>query len=291
VKTNGKQEVIARTAQQSLVLAALLGMVLSATSFSRAQSSATSTATPAAKSATVPAKAPALPPAKGQHEGITVHGHWTIEVRNPDGRVVTHREFENALTGGGQILLASLLSNQAVPGAWSVDLCTTGGATLCNPSVLGNPTTTAPFFLQLVQAGSWNAGNAGNPPASCTTSPTGQSPLKYCYPTLAIPPSSNLVFWMGNPSTSVVVGGNVPSSPVTFSIDTVESDLTICANNPSGTGQVSSQSICFTNPSNTTGAYEFSTISFTGTSVTPSVSVQAGQAVAVTVIFSFSSPS
>ena len=35
--------------------------------------------------------------AKGTQEGIKVHGHWTIEVRNPDGKVVTHTEFENVL--------------------------------------------------------------------------------------------------------------------------------------------------------------------------------------------------
>jgi hypothetical protein len=120
MRTNGKHEVIARTARQSLVLAALLGMVLSATSISRAQSSATSTATPVAKSATAPAKAPALPPAKGQHESITVHGHWTIEVKNPDGKVAKHVEFENSLAGntpgwmlGGQAFLFELLSGNA----------------------------------------------------------------------------------------------------------------------------------------------------------------------------------
>lgn len=38
--------------------------------------------------------------ARGAHEGITVHGHWTIEVRNPDGSVVRHVEFENSLDPG-----------------------------------------------------------------------------------------------------------------------------------------------------------------------------------------------
>jgi hypothetical protein len=38
---------------------------------------------------------------KGSHEGIKVHGHWMIEVRNPDGEVVTRREFENAITQSG----------------------------------------------------------------------------------------------------------------------------------------------------------------------------------------------
>jgi len=26
-----------------------------------------------------------------------VHGHWTIDVREPDGTLVSHNEFENAL--------------------------------------------------------------------------------------------------------------------------------------------------------------------------------------------------
>src|SRR4051812_28098741 len=31
-------------------------------------------------------------------EGVTLRGHWVIEVRNPDGTLVTRREFDNALT-------------------------------------------------------------------------------------------------------------------------------------------------------------------------------------------------
>ena len=37
------------------------------------------------------------PSGKGTHEGITVHGHWTIEVRNQDGSLARHVEFENSL--------------------------------------------------------------------------------------------------------------------------------------------------------------------------------------------------
>ena len=45
------------------------------------------------------------PPAEAKserpgHEGIKVHGHWVIDVRNLDGKLVTHREFENALVVG-----------------------------------------------------------------------------------------------------------------------------------------------------------------------------------------------
>jgi len=59
----------------------------------------------------------------GNHEGITVHGHWTIEVRNPDGKLVSHTEFENALVqpSGAQDLTA-ILSGNYVPGGYVIDL-------------------------------------------------------------------------------------------------------------------------------------------------------------------------
>lgn len=59
----------------------------------------------------------------GRDEGIKVHGHWTIEVRNPDGEVVTHREFENGLVlgaQGGNVFLAQILGRQNTVGAWEV---------------------------------------------------------------------------------------------------------------------------------------------------------------------------
>ncbi len=45
-----------------------------------------------------PAKAGAAKPARGSHEGIKVYGYWKIDVRNPDGSLARHVEFENALT-------------------------------------------------------------------------------------------------------------------------------------------------------------------------------------------------
>lgn len=58
----------------------------------------------------------------GRHEGIKVHGHWTIEVRNSDGTVVTHREFENSLMSGGATTLASFLTGSQTFAYWSLDL-------------------------------------------------------------------------------------------------------------------------------------------------------------------------
>lgn len=63
----------------------------------------------------------------GSHEGIKVHGHWTIEVRNPDGTLVTHREFENSLQPSGGALLANIIAGttfsagQTQGAVWAVD--------------------------------------------------------------------------------------------------------------------------------------------------------------------------
>jgi len=62
------------------------------------------------------------PSAGGPHEGIKVHGHWSIEVRNPDGSVVTHREFENSLTPSGPLGLARILSGTMSMGSWQIAL-------------------------------------------------------------------------------------------------------------------------------------------------------------------------
>jgi hypothetical protein len=82
------------------------------------------------------AQAPARPAApKGQHEGITVHGHWIIEVKSPDGKVVSHREFENSLAnneGGGAALLTAMLGRTITTGSWQVFLYGGGSAVVIN---------------------------------------------------------------------------------------------------------------------------------------------------------------
>src|SRR5262245_35623432 len=58
-------------------------------------------ATAAAQDRPVPAADPheTQESAKGPGLGIKVHGHWTIDVRNPDGSLASHNEFENAFMG------------------------------------------------------------------------------------------------------------------------------------------------------------------------------------------------
>ena len=56
----------------------------------------------------------------GTAEGIQVHGHWLIEVRDPDGSLVLRREFENALALGADALLASIFNREYGLGLWVI---------------------------------------------------------------------------------------------------------------------------------------------------------------------------
>jgi hypothetical protein len=73
------------------------------------------------------------PPAGGPSEAIKVHGHWTIDILNPDGSLVSHHEFENALTNGfgASTFLNGVLSRSKRVGKWQVAL---GGSPACYPN-------------------------------------------------------------------------------------------------------------------------------------------------------------
>jgi hypothetical protein len=143
---------------------------------------------------------------RGQHEAIKVHGHWSIEVHNPDGSLVRHVEFENSLdpgftvpgqngqaptaVPGGAAYLSALLAGQwAAPGLsygpfngvanWFILLLGPGGlnqppsstAAPCNNS--GFPISTSCTIYQNVQP----CGVVG-PGTSCNLSvlPLGSAP-------------------------------------------------------------------------------------------------------------------
>jgi len=62
-------------------------------------------------------------------EGITVHGHWLIEVHNPDGSLASRHEFENSLSAGaafaadgGSNALAGVLGRAAGAPSYEVVL-------------------------------------------------------------------------------------------------------------------------------------------------------------------------
>ncbi len=102
-----------------LILALVVGMA----PLAEAQSLAAK-GKPAAVSAKSQASAK---PSGGTQEGIKVHGHWTIVVRDPDGKEVSRREFENALLAEGKGFLARLLARQVSVGEWVVSLNDSNG--------------------------------------------------------------------------------------------------------------------------------------------------------------------
>ncbi len=72
--------------------------------------------------------------AGGPWEGIKVHGHWTIDIKNPDGTPVATHEFENALQSPGAINMATFLGRVNAPGLWAVLLYSPDGAPNCTAS-------------------------------------------------------------------------------------------------------------------------------------------------------------
>jgi hypothetical protein len=51
----------------------------------------------------------------GNHVGVEMHGHWVIDVKNPDGSIAEHRDFENTIQNEGAEFLVGLLAGYTVP--------------------------------------------------------------------------------------------------------------------------------------------------------------------------------
>jgi len=222
---------VVRNAKRILGLAGLASLALVCAGLAWAQGQPSQTQSSAAPSgATVPSASPGVAPSgsapaakevmaqnsparvsapKGQSEGIKVHGHWTIEIRNPDGKVITHREFENSLAPpnpnnqnlGGAALLASLLGRTLAGGSWSILLSDTpgDGPNYINVIAVSEPNSVAASACNANWTCSSNlsvsGGNAANP---TTVTFSGSAPVPQSYPaqigwvgTLALPCQSN----------------------------------------------------------------------------------------------------
>jgi hypothetical protein len=83
----------------------------------------------------------------GPHQGIKLHGHWVIEVRNPDGTLSSRHEFDNSLISSGKSLMAALFGKYAVE-RWSIALRNLPGNSPC----VGTDGTT-PTACQITEPG------------------------------------------------------------------------------------------------------------------------------------------
>ena len=113
----------------------------------------------------------------GPHEGIKIHGHWTIVIKNRDGSVASHHEFENALANTGPDFLGQFLARAATQGVWEINLlnsqaggsaCGGVGCTLIEPAftTAGGSNNLAVSFAtnpsRTVLQGSFQATSAGD---------------------------------------------------------------------------------------------------------------------------------
>ena len=195
---------------------------------------------------------------KGTMEGLQVHGHWVIDVKDPDGKLASHKEFENALSSSAQGILVGMITGQFVPG----DLMIAMGAQS------GNAPCTAVFqFCGLTR--------------TLATSPaTNYCTAYYCSANLTVTPSYGTLF---SGPYSLVLSGSIVANQ-TGTIGTFYTIYSACSTVAVGTNPTSQVDIspvgCTTNTvNNWVGP-------LTAASITP-ISVASGQIVQVTVTLTF----
>jgi hypothetical protein len=229
------------------------------------QTGGSQTAAPAAAkaAATHVEEEEATGPQKPGH-GITVHGHWIIDVHDKDGKLVEHRDFHNSLYDVGGGILLRLLDGTAVAEKFSIFLVSNVNVTYA-----------------IVQSGSYAASTGAN---LCTNSSylcsvTGGQKL-----TLA----GNQT---GTPTALVVSGQLTADRAVTFS--RVISYSIMCHNGPlDNNANSQNQNPIPTSPADCSAGNYTAPIApgggyFTGTDITPLTLAQ-GQVLSVSVSISFS---
>lgn len=270
-----KVSILEGFAGQSVRLAVLPILLVGLASVSQAQASgATAQATTKAAAAIGQVKAepataaPGKSPAKGNHEGITVHGHWMIEVRNPDGKVVSHTEFENSLVDPA--LLGAILTGFWVPGGYQVTLADSPTATTgpCQPATLRTPAGGVSLVSECLLLGSLISPT----PALFSDQTLGCPGLPgQCFPLTITPTSTG--FTVTGTATSVVAGDYITDVYL----------VPLTCNSDSGASVVS--------PSACAGGTTAGPVNLThGTLPTPGVAITAvGQSIFVSVQISFAS--
>ncbi len=156
---------------------------------------------------------------KGRQEGITVHGYWTIEVKNPDGKVTERREFENHVVLYGEGILEGLLSGNIVPGGWTILLAgnSSNSSTQCTESTFSICALAGAVLEQGANYGSFNLSNC-TPSQGCSL-----TLVRSFVPPVAPPPATG-------PNGYFQLSGSVPVASGVQNISLVATFLAACAN-------------------------------------------------------------
>jgi hypothetical protein len=229
---------------------------------------------PATQAAAEEKETPA--PAKPGGEGIKVHGHWKFVVHDPDGKLVSTREFENSLVtpSGGDFVLSMLLAGQGVAADFAIALCPQAGAigpfsvcTLASPNPVAVLVPSSNGTIESLLAANNLCG--GGCVSGLNKQVTGH---------------------LGAPFGIVLSGSYTSTQNV--SINAVQTVMGFCNLNATTPSLLNiSPQTCdtlnaTTNPSSGNAALDFSP--FTGTSLSTPQILSAGQILTVTVTLSFS---
>jgi len=103
---------------------------------------------------------------------VTVHGQWTIIVRNKQHRIVARRHFENALVSTGAGTIAQLLTGNAVAGSWGVNV--TFGAIV---DQYNSASDSPPFYKNLVVTAPTSGPDANKLVLSGTATPSADTTI------------------------------------------------------------------------------------------------------------------
>jgi hypothetical protein len=209
-----REQALAALAAWALVLAPA---AVAAQEKSQGQKTATTSQTPAPvskPSANAESNAAKSERSGGPQEGIKVHGRWVIEVRNPDGALVTHRAFENSYAPSGNVLPALLSRNGSI-GSWEVTVY------MGNSSILiGEPALQVPNGNLAVTAasGSGQVVLTGNAPAPSSGSISDvQTGVHMCAPSTS-------------PANCNTIAGLIGSTGLTFTTAHLATPIAVSAN-------------------------------------------------------------
>jgi hypothetical protein len=204
------------------------------------------------------------------HQGVKVHGHWAIDVKNPDGAVAKHVEFENSLVvgGNGDNLLAYALTGYLSAADWALSLnnANSSETALCGQVCYGVNSSNS-LMGQMFCSGSSSS--------RCTTG-TSVKPI---------------LAGLGGGFATIKITGNItPAS--SGNITSVQTLMGGCTTPPLYVGDISisnmSPQVCQNSTLSSLPSGTFFYGPFTSTSSFTPIPVVAGQIVSITVTISFS---
>jgi hypothetical protein len=219
-------------------------------------------------------------PSKPGGEGIKVHGHWVLQVKNADGTLGERREFENSLVTntygqGGDQLLIGLLTGEATPGGFMIGMVTVNTSANPDPASWCSDSGSVGTCYMLTQANNVYFGlSKVNRQNGLTTS------------TPVVTPNGN-----GAPIRQIVLAGNFTIPSGLTVLNAVATYQATCFPPVVGlnTADIPSTQCVYPVPSQDgTGFSTFTATVIGGSTPAPLTNLIAGQIIQVSVTLSFS---